>query len=222
MAARLGAVACDLDGTLLGDGASSGGFDPTHVDTRPHISPANVAALRQLSAQGVPVLLATGRVASSAALAAEVLGLDPPMVTNNGACVFSSAGPGRKLLAKSFFEAALVAAAVRLGGELGVPVLLHHPDSESSSGQGISCCGSVEGCDAEHVHEYVNADVSGPLIRPLGCWPRGSPSVPLISCPPLSLAAPLGAGVAVVGRAVDALRRAAEAGSRLEQWPPRI
>jgi hydroxymethylpyrimidine pyrophosphatase-like HAD family hydrolase len=159
-------VALDLDGTLLSDD-----FDPSLVGRSPHVTAANIAVLQQLSAQGVHVALATGRVASSAALVAEVLGLDCPMVTNNGAVVLSSFRDGerstaagsidgrqRVVLHRSFFPESLVLAAIRLSEQLRVPVLLHHPDTHAESGQGISCCGDPESCHPEHVHEYVNAD----------------------------------------------------------------
>jgi hypothetical protein len=100
-----------------------------------------------------------------------VLGLDCPLVTNNGAVVLSGFADGerstaagsidgrrRVVLHRSYFPQPLVVAAVRLGAKLGVPVLLHHPDSHALSGVGISCCGDPELCHPEHVRGHVNAD----------------------------------------------------------------
>ncbi|NJN19271.1 MAG: HAD family phosphatase [Oscillochloris sp.] len=64
-------VVLDLDGTLL---------DPDH-----RISAANAAAVAACRANGVRVVLATGRMVVSAAPYANALGLDTPLITLNGA-----------------------------------------------------------------------------------------------------------------------------------------
>ncbi|MDR0306935.1 MAG: Cof-type HAD-IIB family hydrolase [Chitinispirillales bacterium] len=72
--------AFDLDGTLL--------------DSRKRISLANVNALREMRDCGAKVVLASGRLISSMERYLPVLGLDPAMLTLNGAEVFTSSKDG--------------------------------------------------------------------------------------------------------------------------------
>jgi len=72
--------AFDLDGTLL--------------DSRKRISAANAAAIRDMSARGAAVVLASGRLGTGVRRYAPELGVDPALVTLNGAEVFTSSGAG--------------------------------------------------------------------------------------------------------------------------------
>lgn len=71
MAIRM--IVSDLDGTLL--------------DSAYHLSAANRTALREAAAQGVRVLLATGRMFTSAVHYAKELALDTPVISYNGGVV---------------------------------------------------------------------------------------------------------------------------------------
>ena len=71
MAIRM--IVSDLDGTLL--------------DSAYRLSAANRTALREAAAQGVRVLLATGRMFASAVRYAKELALDTPVISYNGGVV---------------------------------------------------------------------------------------------------------------------------------------
>ncbi|MDR3011663.1 MAG: Cof-type HAD-IIB family hydrolase [Chitinispirillales bacterium] len=71
--------AFDLDGTLL--------------DANKRISPANIAALREMAAAGAVIALASGRIGFSVRRYVSDLGFDPALVLLNGAEVFTSASP---------------------------------------------------------------------------------------------------------------------------------
>jgi len=79
-------VASDVDGTLL--------------DHHGHLPAARAAAVRRLSAAGVPLVLATGKLWTSVRALVEELGLAGPHVACNGSVVFSGDGTvlGRTLL----------------------------------------------------------------------------------------------------------------------------
>jgi hydroxymethylpyrimidine pyrophosphatase-like HAD family hydrolase len=70
--------AFDLDGTLLNSGK--------------RVSGANAAALREIRAGGAFVALASGRLGAGVRRYAPVLGIDPALVTLNGAEVFTASG----------------------------------------------------------------------------------------------------------------------------------
>lgn len=62
-------------------------IDGTLVNSRDELSPATCAALRQLSAAGMRIVLATGRRYSRVLDLAQQLGLDAPVVTASGALI---------------------------------------------------------------------------------------------------------------------------------------
>ena len=72
--------AFDLDGTLL--------------DSRKRISAANIAAIRDMAASGAAVALASGRLGAGVRRYVPELGIDPALVTLNGAEVFTGSGEG--------------------------------------------------------------------------------------------------------------------------------
>ncbi len=74
---KLQGVVSDLDHTLLRS-------DQT-------ISPEDLAAIRALQAMGIPVVLATGRHQIMCEHIAALVGQDVPIITNNGATIFSFA-----------------------------------------------------------------------------------------------------------------------------------
>jgi len=134
-------VAVDLDGTLL-QWETQQDRDSEDSAT-PSISPANAAALRRVSSDGVTVVIATGRgPASASRVADDVLLLPCPLVCNNGACVLSapSAGaPGRReVIQGSFYPREFVAGVAKIGGSVDTLVCVYHPDPESPSGCAIS------------------------------------------------------------------------------------
>ena len=77
-------IVSDLDGTLLlGDG---------------RIHPQNAAAIRQAIAQGVPVMLATGKTRDSAVDLIEMLGLTTPGVFSQGLTICEADGKMMRLV----------------------------------------------------------------------------------------------------------------------------
>ncbi len=70
-------VVSDLDHTLLRDDQS--------------ISPQDLAAIKALRAMGIPVVLATGRHHIMCRNIADMVGRDIPIISNNGATIFSFA-----------------------------------------------------------------------------------------------------------------------------------
>ena len=78
MSKRVDLLAIDIDGTLLDDQRS--------------ISPQNRAAIARATAQGVTVVLASGRFAPSIAPFARDLGLGPTKIGANGAHIVGSTG----------------------------------------------------------------------------------------------------------------------------------
>jgi len=72
--------AFDLDGTLL--------------DSSKRISPANAAAIREMSESGAMVALASGRLGSGVRRYVPELGIDPALVILNGAEVYTSSKEG--------------------------------------------------------------------------------------------------------------------------------
>ena len=101
-------VAIDLDGTLL--------------DSRYQISAANRQAIRDLQDAGIQVVLATGRRFGMGIAYAESLGLDGPMIFQNGAVIKDLAT--RLTIAWRGLPANLVRAIVSLGHELGFSAIL--------------------------------------------------------------------------------------------------
>jgi 5-amino-6-(5-phospho-D-ribitylamino)uracil phosphatase len=71
-------VASDVDGTLL--------------DHHGVLSPTRADAVRALSAAGIPLVLATGKLWTSVRTLTDLLGLPGPHVACNGSVVFDSAG----------------------------------------------------------------------------------------------------------------------------------
>jgi HAD superfamily hydrolase (TIGR01484 family) len=69
-------IAIDLDDTLL--------------NSKITVSPRNVAAIKKAKAAGITIMIATGRMYISAKKFADLLGLDVPIVTYNGALVKGS------------------------------------------------------------------------------------------------------------------------------------
>ncbi|HUN23677.1 MAG TPA: Cof-type HAD-IIB family hydrolase [Anaerolineales bacterium] len=88
-------VALDIDGTLL---------DPYH-----HLSPANIAAVRAVQAQGIRVVIATGKTSYAAQPLREQMGLDKLGVYIQGLDVIGSAGDPlrRTFLPNSLLQTAL-------------------------------------------------------------------------------------------------------------------
>ncbi len=97
-------VALDLDGTLLGkDG---------------RVSQRNAAAIALARAQGVEVILATGKTRDSAVQVIEELRLDAPGVFLQGLLICAADGA---VLREVVFEPALAAAVLRYAEEEGLP-----------------------------------------------------------------------------------------------------
>jgi len=91
-------VACDLDGTLLGQGHT--------------LSKRSRTALERLSARGVPLVVVTGRAVGAWLPTARRLGLVGPAVCANGAMVVD--GRGEALAQQSISPAVLSAVLTRL------------------------------------------------------------------------------------------------------------
>ena len=112
----LSAVALDLDGTLLRS-------DKT-------VSDATVAALQRLAAQGVLVILATGRMTPTVLPVEARLGLPLacPLVTYNGACAYGPAGAARHRLFHRPLPCATADAVLRWCDAHGVAVNVYLDD----------------------------------------------------------------------------------------------
>ncbi|MHB8508189.1 MAG: Cof-type HAD-IIB family hydrolase [Candidatus Dormibacteria bacterium] len=104
-------LALDIDGTL--------------VDRSLEIRPANLAALRQVIASGIPVVLATGRMYRSALRYAEEIDTDQPLICYQGAVVRSRTG---EVLREWGVSPEGARTAVRISRETGVHVNLYQDD----------------------------------------------------------------------------------------------
>jgi Cof subfamily protein (haloacid dehalogenase superfamily) len=104
-------LAIDVDGTL--------------VDRTLEITPRNREALRRAVGAGIRVVVATGRMVSSARRYALEIGTEEPMICYQGAVVASPAG---EFLREWPVDPATAAAAVRLGRELDLHVNLYQGD----------------------------------------------------------------------------------------------
>ncbi len=104
-------IVLDLDGTLLmGNG---------------RIHPDNIQPIRQAIAQGIPVILATGKTRASALELIETLGLATPGVFNQGMIICDADGTVRRLVTL----ATVVAAAVLdFAAGRNLPVNAYSPD----------------------------------------------------------------------------------------------
>ncbi len=78
------AIAVDIDGTM--------------TDYARLIDPKAIKALREVEAQGIPVMPATGNVAPVTKALANFVGLSGPLVTEGGGAVFSNDMAQKKLL----------------------------------------------------------------------------------------------------------------------------
>jgi Cof subfamily protein (haloacid dehalogenase superfamily) len=105
-------IAIDLDGTLL---------DPQH-----RISPANEAAVAACVAGGARVLIATGRMFSSARPYVRALGLRGPQITLNGAILADLEGD--RLHIRDRLSSHLLAAAIDLLDERKIPYAVFGPN----------------------------------------------------------------------------------------------
>lgn len=110
MAIRM--IVSDLDGTLL--------------DAAYRLSAANRQALREAAAQGVQVLLATGRMFRSAVRYAEEIGLNSPIISYNGGMVQA---PDGTLLEASFLPPPVVAQVLGYVFQQGWHVQLYADDA---------------------------------------------------------------------------------------------
>ena len=99
---------CDLDGTLLDDDGS------VHPDSR--------AALIELTARGTRVILASGRIPVDMSKTCEVLGLEGPQITMNGALLCSPVTG--EILLKRCMDAATVRDHLRFARDRDVPAVL--------------------------------------------------------------------------------------------------
>jgi len=104
-------LALDIDGTL--------------VDRSLTVTPANLAALREAMAGGLRVVLATGRMFSSALRYAEQIGTEEPVIAYQGAVVRR---PDGTLLREWPLSPAAAADAVRLARELDLHLNLYADD----------------------------------------------------------------------------------------------
>jgi Cof subfamily protein (haloacid dehalogenase superfamily) len=107
---RLAAV--DLDGTLLGPDKE--------------VSPQNAAAIHQLQAAGVRVILASGRRHQNSIRFQRQLGLKGPIIACQGGLIRD--GETGKVIEAHFMNDALAAEIVEAGYPLGVHVLYYHFD----------------------------------------------------------------------------------------------
>ena len=104
-------LALDIDGTL--------------VDGTLEITPANLAALKDVVARGVRVVLATGRMFRSALRYAEEIGTDEPLIVYQGAVVRM---PDGRVLREWAVRPDAARLAVSLSRELGIHVNLYRED----------------------------------------------------------------------------------------------
>ena len=109
-------VALDIDGTL--------------VDDDLHLSPRVVAAVREAARRGIAVVLATGRIATSALPYARELGLTLPVIASQGALVREMPPPGSSRLGRLLdhrpLPADVVRAALAWSRERGLVPHLNH------------------------------------------------------------------------------------------------
>lgn len=96
---RVRLLALDIDGTLIGD------------DLR--LRPRTIAAVRAASAAGVTVVLATGRMATSALPFARQLGLGTPIIALQGAVIREQPAPGARSAGRLLVHRPLAAAVAR-------------------------------------------------------------------------------------------------------------
>ncbi len=96
---RVRLLALDIDGTLIGDDLG--------------LRPRTIAAVRAASAAGVAVVLATGRMATSALPFARQLGLRTPIIALQGAVVREQPEPGARSAGRLLVHRPLDAAVAR-------------------------------------------------------------------------------------------------------------
>lgn len=108
---RFRLLALDIDGTL--------------VDRSLEITPRNLEALRWAVAEGIKVILATGRMAHSAMRYAQAIGTDEPMICYQGAVV---AAPTGEFLHEWGLSPAAANRAVELARELDLHLNLYRDD----------------------------------------------------------------------------------------------